>query len=1160
MLFPQASLKMDSNRNPLKSILKSLDDCVDENLESITFSPTDTRPLSQNQAVTETNCTLLPTGTKITISFCYLNIRSILTISDDGLPRIDHLRNFACIEHKSDIILLTESKLDSSIDDTELEFDDYIIFRLDRNRSGGGVCLYARKQLSPVLLSQIMDNEIESVYIKLLCPSISCIFGVCYRPPNQLAKTRDMFFDALRKQLDYLCFTSKCPFLLFGDFNDACSQWKSDHCYSEIGLSLYNIVKDYSLSQVVNKPTRGINILDLIITNDKNFVCDHFVVDPIDNLDHSAIIGSVKSYHTKQSQYNRYVRHFTTESLNVLNSNLLSLPWHALLSNCADVNDCVSELTGIVSDALDIVIPSTLLKVRPRDKPGMNDFVRKLFKNTHKLHRLATLSKDATDLENHRNARRIAKKAWYQAQKHYHEKIYKNSNSPGGRSKAFWKILKSNFSQKKHISVPTLTDGLANYTTDLSKATLLNEYFASQSFLNLALEPDLPKSVVGDMVIGIRTVGVSVETVRSLLKTLDVNKATGPDGIGNKILKHCADSLCTPIAIVAQLSLDQGIFPLAWKMSHVVPIFKKGAKNDKCNYRPISLLCNLSKVLERIVYNHLYNYFVSNNLLSTKNSGFKKGDGAINQLLCMTDNIYRSFEASESVALIFLDISKAFDRVWHKGLIYKLSLLGVGGPLLLWLESYLNERSQRVVLSGQTSPTLKTNAGVPQGSILGPLLFLVFINDIETNIMSNMYIFADDATLAKSYVKTADAEMCLNRDLLQVSEWAKKWMVTFNSSKTVFVDFSLKHANCSPKLIFDGSLVTKVSDHKHLGITLSEDMKWSKHITLVTRKAHQRLGVLYRQSSKLSRLELESFYLNMIRPILEYGSVLLCNLSLTDINRLENVQRRAAVICTGAMRRTESTLLMTETNWDSLEIRRKKTNLTRFFLLCNASGPSYLLDRVSFVQGDLRERRSYYFRHNKQVKEQFCRLECAKNSFFPHFGRLWNNLRSDIVNTNSISLFKKNLIPLFGLKPSKNLSHSYSHICTGKTGKLLTQFRLGLSPLKNDLFRYNIIDNPFCPSCGDEIETLSHFFFKCKSYSAQRVVLLKDITQTIDLLQIELHLGIKVQDESFVLDLLISGTKNLLPLQSTVYKLNENIFRLVSRYISTTKRFCTVTF
>jgi hypothetical protein len=310
------------------------------------------------------------------------------------------------------------------------------------------------------------------------------------------------------------------------------------------------------------------------------------------------------------------------------------------------------------------------------------------------LYRRARQTKSEADNAKHCLARRKAKKAWFVAQQKHNALTYAKATGPGGRSKAFWKILKQNFGRKNNPSIPTLIDGKNVFTSDSAKATLLNTYFVEQSTLDLRAEPPLPdfmsqRDLKTDVCID--TITVSPAMVFSILKSLDASKATGPDGFGNAVLKCCASALCMPISIISQVSLNSGCFPCIWKKANVVPIFKKGEQNCKSNYRPIALLSNVSKVLERLVYNVLYDHCVKSNLLSPKNSGFKKGDGAVNQMIGLTDNIYNALDCGKNVAMVFLDISKAFDRVWHKGLLFKGQLSRkinfssfLGGALGFW--------------------------------------------------------------------------------------------------------------------------------------------------------------------------------------------------------------------------------------------------------------------------------------------------------------------------------------------------------------------------------------------------------------------------------------------------------------------------------------------
>ena len=212
------------------------------------------------------------------------------------------------------------------------------------------------------------------------------------------------------------------------------------------------------------------------------------------------------------------------------------------------------------------------------------------------------------------------------------------------------------------------------------------------------------------------------------------------------MLKLCGKSICKPLELIFQSCIKQRKFPTEWKKANVVPVHKKGDKQILKNYRPVSLLSLCGKIFERLIYNNLFEYLIENDLISQNQSGFKPGDSSINQLISIAHEIYQSFDDGLEVRGVFLDISKAFDKVWHEGLIYKLKQNGVKGNLLETLTNFLNDRKQRVVLNGQHSKWANIEAGVPQGSILGPLLFFIYINDLPDNLISNSKLFADDTS------------------------------------------------------------------------------------------------------------------------------------------------------------------------------------------------------------------------------------------------------------------------------------------------------------------------------------------------------------------------------------------------------------------------------
>ena len=268
-----------------------------------------------------------------------------------------------------------------------------------------------------------------------------------------------------------------------------------------------------------------------------------------------------------------------------------------------------------------------------------------------------------------------------------------------------------------------------------------------------------------------------------------------------------------------------------WKHANVTPIFKKGDKQLIKNYRPISLLPICGKILEKVIFNNLYSYLHTNNLITKNQSGFCPGDYTTNQLLYLLDEIHQAFDSRKSleVRAVFLDISKAFDNVWHDGLILKLEQNGISGNLLKLFQNYLSNRKQRVVLNGSYSDYSSVQSGVPQGFVLGPLLFLIYINDLESNMKSNVKFFADD-TMKNPEISAK----CLHHDLEVIHQWAHQWKLEFNPDPTkqaTEVLFSCKKSNPQhPQIMFNGTVVAKMIEQKHLGLILDPNLSFRKHL------------------------------------------------------------------------------------------------------------------------------------------------------------------------------------------------------------------------------------------------------------------------------------------------------------------------------------------
>ena len=409
-------------------------------------------------------------------------------------------------------------------------------------------------------------------------------------------------------------------------------------------------------------------------------------------------------------------------------------------------------------------------------------------------------------------------------------------------------------------------------------------------------------------------------------------------------MRELSSELSVPLCTLFNQSLQIGEIPSIWKEANVCSIFKSGDASLVSNYRPISLLSAIEKVFEKNVFKHVFNFFQRNNVITSLQSGFVPGDSTINQLVYLYNFFCQSIDSGKEVRAIFCDISKAFDRVWHKGLLIKLEAAGITGNLLSWFNNYLSNRKQRVVLPGASSDWVSIKAGVPQGSILGPLLFLLYINDIVVDINSNIRLFADDTGLFIVVDDPIASANTLNADLLKITNWADRWLVKFNPTKTESLLLSRKSNPINhPSVFMNNHQITEVKEHKHLGIFFSGDLSWHNHIDYVKSKAWQRINIMRTLKYKLDRVSLETIYTTFIRPILEYGDILFDNCNENEKYELDKIQYEAARITTGATKLVSIEQLYRETGWESLRQRRWIHKLVQFYKMSNNLSPELLV-------------------------------------------------------------------------------------------------------------------------------------------------------------------------------------------------------------------------
>ena len=433
------------------------------------------------------------------------------------------------------------------------------------------------------------------------------------------------------------------------------------------------------------------------------------------------------------------------------------------------------------------------------------------------------------------------------------------------------------------------------------------------------------------------------------------------------------------------------------------------------------------------------------------------------------------------LGLFFCDVSKAFDRVWHEGLIHKLENIGIGGNLLSFLKDYLSERYQRVVIEGQSSDLGLIKAGVPQGSVLGPLLFLIYINDLPDSIRSNIKLFADDTSLYIDVNDPVQSANVLNQDLHSLKIWADQWLVTFNASKTKLMTCSFKKSR-HPDISFDNTILQETTTHKHLGLTFSNNLSWSSHISNIVKSVSPMVDVLKKLKYCLDKDSLERIYFSFIRPKIEYGCQIWDNCNVLDAKLLDDLQMNVARTVTGARKGTSHELIKQEVNWPSLSDRRKGYKLKHFNKIIAKESPSYLQSllphKISVNRPQSRNADHYY-----PIK---ARTETYKNSFLPSTIKLWNSL--PVVNRSydyikSLMCHNKSSLLYYG-KRETSVKHA--------------QLRMNCSKLNYHLYLLHVLDSPVCP-CGHNCEDINHFLLDCPLFAQEREIMFDGFRSICDI-------------------------------------------------------------
>ena len=497
---------------------------------------------------------------------------------------------------------------------------------------------------------------------------------------------------------------------------------------------------------------------------------------------------------------------------------------------------------------------------------------------------------------------------------------------------------------------------------------------------------------------------VSEEEVFEIISSLDPNKSSGPSDITTKSLQLAISSISPSLTRILNLSLQSGSVPSCWKAANVTPVFKKGDKQDPNNYRPISVISTLGKILERVVYTRLLDHLNVHNILTPFQSGFRPNHSTEDVLLRTVEDWRFDVDRGKAVAAVFIDFTKAFDSISHSLLLRKLHTIGVVDTALCWFQDFLSNRRQRVVIDGHSSSWLYVQQGVPQGSLLGPLLFSIYTNDmpsVVTKASINMY--ADDTALYASHSNAITAAKVVSDDLAKIHNWCFENSLIINSKKTYAMFLSRNKVNIlqqrnNATIILDGSPLKTVSEICYLGVHIDSALSFKNHINSIISKAYGALKTLSRVQRYLPLVTRKMLYKTLVLPYLEYCPSVWDPISIDLSNKIERIQNRAMKIILHRPLDTSSLTLRLELNWKSLYERRQLRRAITTYKSLNKLSPPYLHNLFSF---------NLFSKGRNSDKLYVVRpiTNWFKNSFTYRSIIFWNSLDRVTRHASSISCF-----------------------------------------------------------------------------------------------------------------------------------------------------------
>jgi hypothetical protein len=795
---------------------------------------------------------------------------------------------------------------------------------------------------------------------------------------------------------------SNLPFLLVGDFNLPGIDWHSGTATSNFMQNDFlDAFNKYGLYQKVLQPTRGRNILDLVFGNEPHLVKNLQVVPPLSGSDHNTVefyLNICYAASTGNVDCNRRAWH-SADNMGAT-EDLQRIDWQVSFSKCKNMEDLWAtfayEMNQIITARVPLHRPSTR-------KPTYPKHIRKMIVKKRRIHRKLDLSTYSNaDRQNHldelanrlNQTDELIKHEIFQYAKGKEERFLQTAK---GDQRKFFSYASSKLRSKPRIAALRGPHGLS--FDDATKAQLLSDQyksvFVTDQHTNVYEDAILPRTCTLNYIL------FTEEKVERALKLCSASVAAGPDGFPPCFLKRVATGACIPLAIIFQHSMETASLPTEWLCGNVVPCYKgKGNDSDTSAYRPISLTSSPCKVMERIVKEEITEFLLRENVISKNQHGFLRKRSTQTQLLECLNDWTQIIDAHEYVDVLYIDIAKAFDTVSHSILLYKLAKVGIRGKLLAWIKSFLTKRSQVVMVGSHRSSSESVISGVPQGSVLGPLLFLIFINDIVHVINHcGIKIFADDTKIYFKVKRDLDHDK-FTYDVRKIFGWAHKNRLIVAMQKCEILHIGARNP-CRP-LYVDGMLLDETRSTKDLGIIMSGTLHFKEHIHTITQAAYQRSGLIFRCFISRESHFLVKMFTAFCRPKLEFNTCVWSPHQLNEIVMVENVQRRFTKRINGLTDLTYADRLR-RLGLQSLEYRRLVFDLCMVFSICNKLVDLEFND--FFTPARTRSTRGHEWKlvvpsANSNVRKYF-----FANRVVP----VWNSLPNEVVTSPTISSFKSRL-------------------------------------------------------------------------------------------------------------------------------------------------------